>query len=151
MTKHNPKDPIMDPLEPMGLSHHGVIVFDGVCNFCNFSVNFIIARDHNDTFRFTPMQSTIGSQLLAMYNIPSENIDTFLLIIHGKALIKSDAVVSIAKELRPPWNYLVAIKFIPKPIRDFFYSFIARNRYRWFGKKEHCMTPTVELKRKFIL
>jgi predicted DCC family thiol-disulfide oxidoreductase YuxK len=116
---------------------HGVIVFDGICNFCNSSVNFIIARDDKNTFKFAPMQSQTGLEMLRKYNISSDNIDTFLLVKNSKALTKSDAALAIAKELRKPWNYLAILSFIPKPIRDYVYSLIARNRYKWFGKKKN--------------
>ena len=130
---------------------HGVIVFDGICNFCNSCVNFIIARDDKNTFTFAPIQSQTGLEMLKKYNISSDNIDTFLLVKNSKPLTKSDAALTIAKELRKPWNYLAILGFIPKPIRDYVYSLIARNRYKWFGKKEQCMIPTPELRKKFLI
>ncbi|MFL0804273.1 MAG: thiol-disulfide oxidoreductase DCC family protein [Agarilytica sp.] len=137
-------------MDKKSLPNHSIIIFDGICNFCNSSVNFIISRDYKDTFKFAPMQSPTGQQMLATHNISSDNIDTFLLVKNGKAFIKSDAALAIAQELRRPWNYLVILKLIPRPIRDYFYSLIARNRYKWFGKREHCMMPTPELKNKFL-
>lgn len=83
------------------------------------------------------MQSPTGQQMLATHNISSDNIDTFLLVKNGEVFIKSDAALAITQELRKPWNYPVILKFIPKPIRDYFYSLIARNHYKWFGKLEH--------------
>lgn len=130
---------------------YSIIIFDGVCNFCNSSVNFIISRDNKNAFKFAPMQSSTGQQMLATHNISSDNIDTFLLIKNGKAFIKSDAALSVAQELRKPWSYLTILRFIPKPIRDYFYSLIARNRYKWFGRREHCMIPTPELQNKFLI
>ncbi len=130
--------------------HHNIIIFDGICNFCNSSVNFIIERDHKNSFKFAPMQSEIGQQMLAAHNISSDNIDTFLLVKNNEALIKSDAAIAITKELKRPWNHLIILRTIPRPIRDYFYSLIARNRYQWFGKREHCMIPTPELQDKFL-
>lgn len=131
--------------------YHSIIIFDGICNFCNSSVNFIILRDYKDTFKFAPMQPSTGQQMLAIYDISSDNIDTFLLVQNGNAFIKSDAALAIAQELKKPWNYLVVLKFIPRPIRDYFYSLLARNRYKWFGKRELCVIPTPELKINSLL
>ena len=88
--------------------------------------------------------------MLAAHNISSDNIDTFLLVKNNEALIKSDAALAITKELKRPWNHLIILRIIPRPIRDYFYSLIARNRYQWFGKREHCMIPTPELQDKFL-
>jgi predicted DCC family thiol-disulfide oxidoreductase YuxK len=131
-------------------SHYGIVVFDGICNICNALVNFIIVRDDKNTFKFAPMQSNIGQQILSEHHMSSENIDTFLLVKNDKVLIKSDAALAIARELKVPWNYLVILKYIPKPIRDYCYFLIASNRYKWFGRKEHCMLPTPELQDKFL-
>ena len=130
--------------------YHNIIVFDGICNFCNSSVNFIIERDHKNIFKFAPMQSETGQKMLAAHNISSYNIDTFLLVKNGEAFTKSDAALVIAKELKRPWNYLAILRIAPRPIRDYFYSLIARNRYKWFGKRDLCMMPTSELQDKFL-
>jgi len=133
-------------------NYHGIIVFDGICNFCNSSVNFIIARDEKNLFRFTPMQSSTGQKLLEKHNLSRDNIDTFLLVKNSKALTKSDAAlaIAIATELKRPWNYLTILSFIPRPVRDYFYCLVARNRYKWFGKKEQCMIPTPDVRNKFL-
>ncbi|QEI10884.1 thiol-disulfide oxidoreductase DCC family protein [Cellvibrio japonicus] len=130
--------------------HNSIIVFDGTCKLCNSSVNFIIERDHKNIFKFAHMQTNIGQQILVTYNISNDNIDTFLLVKNGEAFIKSDAALAITKELKSPWNHLIILRIIPRPIRNYLYSLIARNRYKWFGKQEYCMTPTPELQDKFL-
>lgn len=127
-----------------------LIVFDGVCNFCDSSVNFIIKRDRNRFFKFAAMQSAVGQRLLAAHDLSSDNIDSFLLVKSGKVLFKSDAVAAVAKELDRPWNHLAVLRIVPRPMRDFLYSLIARNRYRWFGRREYCRAPTPELKDRFF-
>ncbi len=116
-----------------------IIVFDGMCDLCHGAVNFIILRNHKNNLMFTPMQSSVGQRMLAIHNISSDNIDTFLLVKHGKAYTKSSAALAIAKELKSPWNYLVILRFIPISIRDYVYSLIAGNRYKWFGKRKECL------------
>lgn len=130
--------------------YQNIIIFDGICNFCNSSVNFIINKDHKNIFKFTPMQSKLGQKILAIHNISLDNTDTFLLVKNGEAFTKSDAALAITKELKSPWHYLVILRIIPRPMRDYFYSLIARNRYKWFGKRKHCMIPTTELQNKFL-
>lgn len=96
------------------------------------------------------MQSSTGQKLLEKHNLACDNIDTFLLVKGNKALTKSDAALAIADALKRPWNYLTVLRIIPKPVRDYVYSVIARNRYKWFGQKEQCMIPTPEVQKKFL-
>ena len=132
------------------MSNHHVIIFDGVCNFCNSSINFIIKRDHSNKFVFTPMQSPAAQQLIADYNVENVGFDTFLLIKNGKCFYRTNAAIEIAKDLRGAWPLFKVFKILPRPIRDYFYRLFARNRYSIFGKMETCMVPTKELKNKFL-
>lgn len=132
------------------LRHANVVVFDGICNLCNWGVKFIIRRDHKNKFLFAPLQSQIGTRLLADHGIQTENIKTILLIKDGKAYTKSDAVFEILSEFRPVWRILLIFRFVPRVIRDFVYGAVAKNRYRLFGKKERCMIPSADIKAKFI-
>ena len=127
-----------------------VVIFDGVCNFCDSSVNFIIDHDPDLYFRFAPSQSEEGQQLLARYNLVALALDTFILIEDNKAFTRSTAALKIARHLRGPWKLCYGFIVIPRPIRDVVYKFISRNRYKWFGKKEACRIPTPEEHARFL-
>jgi predicted DCC family thiol-disulfide oxidoreductase YuxK len=127
-----------------------IILFDGVCNLCNSSVNFIIKRDKRDYFRFAAIQSDIGDELCKKYNIASQGLESVILIEGGKVYNKSTAALRIARKLSGLWPLLYLFIVFPLFIRDNIYIFIANNRYKWFGKKEFCMVPTPEIKSKFI-
>ena len=118
-----------------------IVVFDGICNLCNSVVDFISARDPRSVFTFVPMQSPRGQQLLEEHGVSINQVDTFLLILDGGALVRSDAAIAIAAELRRPWAMLRVLRHVPRPVRDWVYSFVARNRYRWFGKRATCKLP----------
>jgi|SRR5699024_6659864 len=125
-----------------------VILFDGVCNLCNSSVTFIIKRDKKDVFRFASLQSDFGQKFVD----PSQknSYDSIILIDSEKnQLKKSSAALNIARHLSG-YSWMRVFLYIPRPVRDYIYSIIAKNRYRWFGKREECMIPTPELKSKFI-
>ena len=118
-----------------------IVVFDGMCNLCSAVVDFISARDPRKAFTFVPMQSPRGQQLLEAHGVSIDQVDTFLLVSTAGARLRSDAAIAIAAELRPPWNLLTVLRPVPRPIRDGVYSFVARNRYRWFGKRATCKLP----------
>lgn len=127
-----------------------VILFDGVCNLCNGAVLFIIKRDKKVKFSFASLQSTFGQNQLKKYGLSSEELSTIVLLKEGRIFTKSSAALEIAKELDGLWPAFYFFKIVPKFIRNFFYDFIAQNRYRWFGKQEACMIPTPELKARFL-
>ncbi len=127
-----------------------IVIFDGVCNLCEFSVNFIYERDQKGKFTFTPAQSPLGQELLQNYQINTDKLDTVVLVKNNSAYSRSTAALKIAEELDPPWNSLQIFSLLPLAIRDALYDWIARNRYEWFGKKESCMIPTQELKSRFL-
>ena len=127
-----------------------IILFDGVCNYCNDKINFIIKNDKQDVFRFVALQSETGQKIIKYLGIDS-SIDSIILYEPGYAyFIKSEAVFRIIKHLSSSVRLLLFFNFIPTSIKNVFYDFIAKNRYNWYGKKESCMMPTEELKRKFI-
>jgi len=128
-----------------------IILFDGVCNFCNYWVNFVIKQDKNDLFRFAALQSENAKELASRFNIDTSNLETFVLIIGEKFYIKSTAALMICKELRSPIKILYPLIIIPKLLRDFVYDLIAINRYKLFGRKESCIIPTDAEKVKFLL
>ncbi|WP_370392544.1 thiol-disulfide oxidoreductase DCC family protein [uncultured Winogradskyella sp.] len=129
-----------------------LILFDGVCNLCNSSVLFVIKRDKNNTFLFAPLQSDIGEEIMKSFNIDSNQVDSILLYDpkHKRLRIKSSAALYIAKKLGFPINLLVIFLIVPNFIRNWVYDYVAKNRYKWYGKREACMIPTPELQAKFI-
>ena len=132
------------------MNNQHIILFDGVCNFCNFWVNFIIDRDKKDLFRFAALQSEKGQELLERFQMDSNSLDTFVLIEDKKVYTKSTAALKISRKLKGIWRSFYFLIFIPKPIRDFIYTLIAKNRYKFFGKRSTCRIPTAEEKEKFL-
>jgi predicted DCC family thiol-disulfide oxidoreductase YuxK len=127
-----------------------IILFDGVCNLCNSSVQFVIRHDKKNHFLFAALQSEIGKKLLKKYGIDFEKTDSFILIENNKAHIKSSAALRITKHLNRLYPLLYSFLIVPPFIRNGVYNYIAKNRYKWFGKTESCMVPSKELKEKFI-
>jgi predicted DCC family thiol-disulfide oxidoreductase YuxK len=132
------------------MNNQYIIIFDGVCNLCNNAVNFIIKRDASNQFVFAPMQSPAAQALIAKYDAQNVGIDTFLLIKNGQCFYRSSAALEITKDLSGYWYLCLVFKLVPRPIRDFVYRLIAKNRYRLFGKRKQCMIPTDTLKDKFL-
>ena len=127
-----------------------IILFDGICNFCNDKINFIIKNDKQDVFRFVALQSETGQKIIKYLGIDN-SIDSIVLYEPGYAyFIKSEAVFRIIKHLSSSVRLLLFFNFIPTSIKNIFYDLIAKNRYNWYGKKESCMIPTEEVKAKFI-
>jgi predicted DCC family thiol-disulfide oxidoreductase YuxK len=127
-----------------------IILFDGVCNFCNFWVNLILKYDKEKKFRFASIQSDFAKKFLEENKITTLGIDSIVLIIEGKVFLKSSAVVQIAKNLSGILKLLYYSKFIPISFRDSIYDFVARNRYKWFGRREVCRVPAEEEKTRFL-
>lgn len=128
-----------------------IILFDGLCNLCDSAVQFVIKQDHKDLFRFVPLQSELGQEILKHIGINTKNIDSIILYEPGIAYYyKSSAALKIAKDLGGFFHLGTIFRLIPTSIRNKLYDYIARNRYKWFGKKESCMIPTAELKAKFL-
>jgi len=128
-----------------------IILFDGVCNLCDTSVQFIIKHDTADIFRFAALQSDIGKRLTSERGIDTEQVDSIILIESGVAYYtKSDAALEIGTELKGYRTLSKILKLIPSGLRNIVYDFIAKNRYGWYGKKDACIIPTPELKAKFL-
>ena len=127
-----------------------IILFDGVCNFCNGSVNFLIRQDKKNVFRFAALQSQTAQKLLAQYKKQKKGFESFVLMQDGKAYEKSSAALKVLKKLPWYWKWAQVFWIVPKFIRDGVYNLIAKNRYKWFGKKEECMIPMPELKSRFL-
>ncbi len=128
-----------------------LILFDGVCNLCNNFVQFVIKKDAEDIFRFASLQSETGKRLIAERGIDTNTIDSVVLIEPGVAYyIKSDAALQVGKHLKGYRTISKVLNLIPNGLRNIVYDFVAKNRYRWYGKKDQCMIPTPELKSKFL-
>jgi predicted DCC family thiol-disulfide oxidoreductase YuxK len=128
-----------------------IILFDGVCNLCDSSVQFIIKHDRNDVFRFVTLQSDLGEKIINHIGIDRAKIDSIILYEPGVAYFyKAEAALKIAKELNGIYSLLSLFSVFPNSISNYVYDYIAKNRYKWYGKKEQCMIPTPELKSKFL-
>lgn len=130
------------------MKNHPIVLFDGVCNLCNGTVDFIIKRKGKAHFRFVALQSEAGERLMQKFNIPNE-IDSVILIDNHKIFWKSEAALEIARRLPLPWRLAVGFKIIPKKWRNGAYFWITKNRYRWFGKRTSCRLPSPEEKIMF--
>lgn len=128
-----------------------IILFDGVCNLCNSSIQFVIKHDKKNHYKFAALQSDVAKMLLNERGIDSSQIDSIVLIDPNTAYyIKSSAALEIGKSFGGGWRLLSIFEWVPRPIRDWIYDLIAKNRYSWFGKQNDCMIPTPELKAKFL-
>lgn len=131
------------------LSLDKVVLFDGICNFCESSVQFIIKNDQSNSLQFASLQSNIGQQLLVDYKMPT-TIDGVVFIENNIAYYKSAAAFKIARYFGGFWKILNIFSVLPLSFTDFVYDIIAKNRYRWFGKKESCMLPSPEIRNRFL-
>ncbi|WP_274307575.1 thiol-disulfide oxidoreductase DCC family protein [Solibacillus daqui] len=127
-----------------------IILFDGECSFCDASVQFILTRDTKAVFQFAALQSEIGQALLKKFQVPVD-IDSLVLLEGECYYLKSTAALRIARQLAGLWKLMFGVILVPRPLRDAVYSYFAKNRYRWFGKKEACMLPTVEQRSRFLV
>jgi predicted DCC family thiol-disulfide oxidoreductase YuxK len=128
-----------------------IILFDGVCNFCNFWADFIIKRDKDEIFKFASLQSDAGKTIAEKFLINRHDIDSIILIKGENYFIKSEAALEVVKELKSIWKIFYLLKVIPRPLRDFIYDLIARNRYAIFGKRDTCRVPAREEMSRFII
>lgn len=131
--------------------HKKLILFDGVCNLCNASIQYIIKHDHQDVFRYAALQSEVGEKIIEKYKIDTTKMDSILLYSEKNGIAyKSSAALKIASHLSFPINLMIVFMVVPAFIRNWSYDYIAKNRYKWYGKKDECMIPTPELKSKFL-
>ena len=122
-----------------------LIIFDGVCNFCTGSVNFIKKRDSRAVFGFAPMQTRYGQSLIQKYSVPDVRADTLILIKNGRCYLSTDAALEIIKDLSGLWFLFRVFEIVPRPLRDYFYNAFARKRYKLFGKRDTCMLPIADV------
>lgn len=128
-----------------------IILFDGLCNLCEASVQFVIKYDKDDVFRFVSLQSELGQKIITHIGINAKNIDSVVLYQPGVAYYyKSNAALQIVRSLGGVFHLGTVFRIIPTGFRNFIYDYVARNRYRWYGKKEVCLTPTAALEARFL-
>ena len=127
-----------------------MLLFDGNCNLCNASVQWVLRHDKPGQFRFASLQSEFGRQLMRAHGLDADRLDTVVLVANGKAYLRSDAPLEIARRIGGAWRCLYWFRIVPRFMRDALYRFVARNRYRWFGKNEVCWLPRPEWKDRFL-
>jgi predicted DCC family thiol-disulfide oxidoreductase YuxK len=127
-----------------------IILFDGVCNFCNSSVNFVLKRNTRTNICFAALQSAAGRKLLQQYHLPVDNMQSFIFIENGIVYNRSTAVLKVCRHLKGLWPLCYLFIIVPRFLRDGMYNLVAKNRYRWFGKKESCMIPAPEVIARFL-
>lgn len=128
-----------------------IILFDGVCNLCDATVQFLIKRDTKDVFRFVAIQSDLGQDIIKHIGIDISKTDSIILYEPGTAYYyKAEAALKIGKELGGLYSLLNIFNVVPKALSNSIYDFVARNRYKWYGKRDACMIPTPQMKAKFL-
>lgn len=132
------------------MTDHPLVFFDGLCNLCNRSVQFIIRRDKKKRFRFASLQGATGQAVLQQFNLSLNDFHSFLLLENGKLYTRSASALRVARKLNGGWKLLYGFMIIPAFIRDWVYAIIARNRYKWFGRRAECMVPAAELNDRFL-
>lgn len=129
---------------------HPVVLFDGVCNLCNGSVQHIIRHDPRGRFRFASLQSDAAREMLTEHGLDPDDLDTIVLVEGRRVHTKSDAALRIARRLRGPSRYWWTARFVPRPLRDAVYDWVGRNRYRWFGRRDECIVPGPGVRERFL-
>ena len=127
-----------------------VILFDGVCNLCSGSVRFIINRDPSGIFKFAPLQSETGKNLVSQFDLSNRKLDSIILIENSNYYLRSTAALKIAQRLGALWPLLSLLRLVPRPVRDYIYDIVARNRCKWYGKSVECMVPDADIKSRFL-
>src|SRR5262245_41275210 len=123
----------------LGVIVPALVIFDGVCNFCIGSVNFILRHEAGPELQFAPVQSGTGTRMVQELGFDPADAKTFVMVEEGRAYVRSAAAIRVSRYLRWPWRALGVVWIIPSPIRDWAYNLVATNRYRWFGRKDTCM------------
>jgi predicted DCC family thiol-disulfide oxidoreductase YuxK len=130
--------------------NHAIVLFDGVCHLCMSTVQFIIKRDPHGYFTFASLQSTIGRRLVAEHGLQPDALDTFIVVEGSRCFTRSDAALRVVQHFSGCWSLLRVLSLIPKSTRDWGYTVIARNRYRWFGRQETCLVPSRDILNRFL-
>lgn len=147
---HPPDAAQPQPAQRRSETAHPVVLFDGICNFCNATVNFLLDKDTAGVLRFAALQSKAGQNLLEACGLPAADFDSIVLMQDGRSYVKSGAVLRIVWHLPLPWKLAAVFLAVPGALRDYVYGVIARHRYRWFGKRESCRVPSAEVRARFL-
>jgi len=147
MTRYSYRE---DPNVPDFPDDRAVIVFDGLCVMCSAFMRFALRRDRQHRFNFLPAQSKAGKALFAHYDMVAEDYESVLLIENGELRIKLDATIAIFEALGWPWNLAALGRLLPKFLANPLYRFVARNRFKWFGRRDVCLIPTAEEQERFL-
>ncbi|WP_435152621.1 thiol-disulfide oxidoreductase DCC family protein [Haladaptatus sp. DFWS20] len=139
-----------DPAEVADRLDAPVLLFDGVCNLCNAIVRFTVRFDESGTFRFAPLQSEIGQEILSRFDLPTDDFDSFVLVEGDDYYTRSTAALRVCRRLDGPWPLLYPLVYLPERLRDPVYNFVATHRYRVFGKKTECPMPDPEIRERFV-
>ena len=126
-----------------------LLLFDGECSLCSSAVQFVLKHERDQELRFAPLQSEVGQAALADHGLDPEVLDTLVVVADGRALVRSDAAFELARHLGP-WRALRVLRFVPRGLRDWVYGFIAKRRYKWFGKRDACWMPRPEHQDRFL-
>jgi predicted DCC family thiol-disulfide oxidoreductase YuxK len=129
---------------------HPIVFFDGVCNLCNGAVQFLLKHDKKKRLLFASLQSGAGQRHLSDHNLSTKEFHSLMFTFNHKSYQKSDAVLAICKGLGGWFNFMLIFYIVPRPIRDYIYNWIAANRYKWFGKQDRCMVPSLEVRKRFL-
>jgi predicted DCC family thiol-disulfide oxidoreductase YuxK len=140
----------VEPLLAAAAGGRPVVLFDGVCHLCSGWVRFAIARDPQARLRFAAVQSQLGQGFLARHELPLDQFESFYIIEDGRVFEKSTGFLRMVRHLRRPWPMLAAGRVIPRPVRDWLYDRIARNRYRLFGQRDSCLVPSADIADRFL-
>jgi predicted DCC family thiol-disulfide oxidoreductase YuxK len=130
--------------------YHNLILFDGVCNLCTKSVQFIIRHDKRAEFRFLSIQSDLGREIYCAAGLSPDDVQTFALVLRDRTLIRSDAAIEIAMHFGGVWRLIGLFKIFPRSFRDWLYGFVAKRRYKWFGQRDSCMMPSENVRQRFL-
>ena len=131
-------------------SNSSILLYDGVCNFCNQSVQFVLNHEKNTAIQFASLQSKIGQSLLKASQLPEDYTDSLVFLESGQVYTQSSAALHISKYLKFPYSLGIVLLIVPKVIRDYIYRIVAKNRYKWFGKNDSCMLPTTSQRSRFL-
>ena len=127
-----------------------ILLFDGVCNLCDHSVQFVLDHDASGAFRFASLQSEVGRQLVGQCGMDPDVLDSIVLVENGRCYVRSDAAWRVAQRLDAPWRWAAVGRVVPRGLRDRIYDWVARNRYRWFGTRDACRIPTPDVRSRFL-
>ena len=139
-----------DPAVPAFADHHPIILFDGVCALCSAWVQFVLRHDKAEVYRFIPAQTPLGRALYVHFGLDPEDYQTNILLKDGVAFFKSEGSIQMAEGLGAPWSFAAIFRLLPLPVRDWLYERVARNRFRWFGRRATCYMPQPRFAARFL-